>query len=275
MLGSTVVLQDIWNAAEAVSLIDLYGCTFCVGATPFLHGILQETERRPAGANPLRVFACGGADVPPELIRRATTRLDAFVTRVYGSTEYPTATSSAPGDPVDKRATTDGRRIADAQTRIITADDAEAPAGVEGELQVRGPELFLGYLDEDLNPASFTDDGWFRTGDVAVADDDGFIRIAGRIKDIIIRGGENISAKEIEDLIFEHPKVAEVSVVGVPDPVLVERICAVVVPREGAEIAGRVPECSRDRQTETARAPRPGGQVAQDRQRQDPEVPVA
>jgi cyclohexanecarboxylate-CoA ligase len=236
MLASTVVLQDVWNATEAVSLIDRHRCTFCVGATPFLHGILEETERRPAGDNPLRVFGCGGADVPPELIRRATTHLNAFVTRVYGSTEYPTATSSAPDDPLEKRATTDGSPIADAQTRIVTADGAEAPAGVEGELQVRGPELFLGYLDEGLNPASFTDDGWFRTGDVAVFDNDGFMRIAGRIKDIIIRGGENISAKEIEDLIFEHPKVAEVSVVGVPDPVMVERICAVVVPREGAEI---------------------------------------
>jgi cyclohexanecarboxylate-CoA ligase len=237
MLGSTLVLQDMWNPAEAVSLIDRYQCTFCVGATPFLHGILEEAGRRPGGSNPLRVFACGGADVPPDLIRRATTGLDAFVTRVYGSTEFPTATSSAPGDPVDKRATTDGRRIGEAHIRIVTTDGAAAPIGTEGELQVRGPEMFLGYLDEELNPPSFTDDGWFRTGDVAIVDHDGFMRIAGRIKDIIIRGGENISAKEIEDLIFEHPKVAEVSVVGVPDPVLVERVCAVVVPRDGADIS--------------------------------------
>ncbi|TQN42811.1 cyclohexanecarboxylate-CoA ligase [Blastococcus colisei] len=234
MLGSTVVLQDIWDADEAVALIEQYRCTFCVGATPFLHGVLNRSG---AGtASPLRVFACGGADVPPDLIRKATDRLGTFVTRVYGSTEFPTAMSSGPRDPLEKRATTDGRRIAAAEVRIVALDGEEAPPGVEGELQVRGPELFLGYLDEELNTDSFTPDGWFHTGDVAVADAEGFLSITGRIKDIIIRGGENISAKEVEDLIFEHPKVAEVSVVGYPDPVMVERICAVVVPEDGAEL---------------------------------------
>ena len=236
MIGSTVVLQDIWNADEAVSLIDRYQCTFSVGATPFLHSILNTIEDRAAGTSPLRAFACGGADVPPDLIRKATARLDAFVTRIYGSTEYPTATSSAPGERLEKCATTDGRPIADAQTRIVTIDGQQAGSGTEGELQVRGPELFLGYLDESLNIDSFTDEGWFKTGDAAVTDPEGFIKITGRMKDIIIRGGENISAKEIEDLIFEHPKVAEVSVVGLPDLVLVERICAFVVPKEGEEL---------------------------------------
>ena len=236
MLGATVVLQDIWDTDEAVGLIDRNQCTFSVGATPFLDGIVTKTSDREAGANTLRVFACGGADVPPDLIRRATTRLGGFVTRVYGSTEYPTALSGAPGDPLEKCAGTDGRPIADAQARVVTADGGIADPGVEGELQVRGPELFLGYLDENLNIDSFTAQGWFKTGDLATTDADGFVQITGRQKDIIIRGGENISAKEIEDLLFEHPKVAEASVVGSPDPVLGERVCAFVVPRDGQNL---------------------------------------
>ena len=236
MLGAPAVLQDVWDADGAVALIDRYGCTVSVGATPFLHGIVTTTSDREAGDTSLRVFACGGADVPPDLIRRATTRLGGFVTRIYGSTEYPTALSGAPGDPLGKCATTDGRPIADAQVRVVTANDEIAGSDVEGELQVRGPELFLGYFDESLNEDSFTEDGWFKTGDLAAVDVDGFVQITGRKKDIIIRGGENISAKEIEDLIFEHPKVAEVSVVGMPDPVLVERICAFVVQRGGDDL---------------------------------------
>jgi cyclohexanecarboxylate-CoA ligase len=236
MLGGGAVLLDVWSPDEAVALIDRHKCTVTVGATPFLHGILDTISDRPAGELPLRVFACGGADVPPDLIRRATGRLGGFVTRIYGSTEYPTALSGAPGHPLEKCATTDGRPIADAQTRVATAAGGIAGPGLEGELQVRGPELFLGYLDERLNEDSFLEGGWFKTGDLAVVDEDGFVQITGRKKDIIIRGGENISAKEIEDLIFEHPKVAEVSVVGMPDPVLVERICAFVVPRGEAEL---------------------------------------
>lgn len=236
MLGATAVLIDIWSTARAVSLIDQHRCTFTVGATPFLHGILSEIEDREAGDISLRTFACGGADVPPELIRQATARLHAFVTRIYGSTEYPTALSGAPGDPLEKCATSEGRAIADAQVRIVTANDALAEPGIEGELQVCGPELFLGYFDERLNEDCFLEDGWFKTGDLAVADGDGFIRITGRIKDIIIRGGENISAKEVEDLIYEHPKVAEVSVVGAPDLVLAERICAFVVAEDGESL---------------------------------------
>lgn len=248
MLGVSAVLMDIWNTEEAVDLIDRHRCTFTVGATPFLHGILTRIEERESGAIPLRVFACGGADVPPDLIRKATSRLDGFVTRVYGSTEYPTALSGAPGDPLDKCANSEGRAIADAQVRIMTADDTLADALTEGELQVRGPELFLGYLDERLNEDSFLEGGWFKTGDLAVADEDGFIRITGRIKDIIIRGGENISAKELEDLVFEHPKVAEVSIVGAPDPVLVERICAFVVPADGQSLElGEIVEFLRQR----------------------------
>lgn len=233
MLGIPVVLQDIWDPEQAVELVERYRCTWTMAATPFLHGLVSAS---PPGKSTIRSFSCGGADVPPELVRRAAAHLDSFVTRIYGSTEYPTATSGRPGDPLEKCALTDGRPIGDALVRIVDEEDRVLPPGVAGELQVSGPELFLGYLDPSHNIAAFTPDGWFRTGDQAVIDLDGFVQITGRKKDIILRGGENISAKEVEDLIFEHPKVAEVAVVAKPDPVLTERVCAFVVPRQGEEI---------------------------------------
>jgi cyclohexanecarboxylate-CoA ligase len=195
---------------------------------------VTRTSDREAGATPLRVFACGGADVPPDLIRRATTRLGGFVTRVYGSTEYPTALSGAPGDPLEKCAGTDGRPIADAEARVVTADDRIAGPGVEGELQVHGPELFLGYLDERLNVESFTADGWFKTGDLAAVDEDGFVQITGRKKDIIIRGGTNIAPAEVERVLAAHAAVQEAVVIGIPDEVLGQRVFGFVKLASGA-----------------------------------------
>ncbi|MDL5159700.1 AMP-binding protein [Actinomycetospora termitidis] len=226
MLRTSVVLLDVWEPGTALELIERHGCSFVVAATPFLHGLVHHPSLADRDVRALRTFACGGADVPPTLIRAATSALGCTVSRGYGSTEYPTATACNETDPLDRRAGTDGRAIGQARTRI-------AP---DGELQVRGPELFLGYLDASLNVEAFTDDGWFRTGDLAHIDDQGYVEITGRQKDIIIRGGENISAKEIEDELAEHPDVADVAVVSSPDPVLVERVCAVVVPRAGADI---------------------------------------
>ena len=226
MLGSTVVLLDVWEPGRALRLIEEHRCTFTVAATPFLHGLLHHPERASYDTSSLRVFACGGADVPPELVLRAAEAFDCMVSRGYGSTEYPTATACNADDPAEKRARTDGRRIGEAEVRL----------GEDGELEVRGPELFLGYLDDSLNADAFTADGWLRTGDLARIDKGGYVEITGRQKDIIIRGGENISAKEIEDALFEHPRVSEVAVVSAPDPVLGERVCAVVVPAGGTTL---------------------------------------
>ncbi|MFD2421714.1 AMP-binding protein [Amycolatopsis pigmentata] len=226
MLGTTVVLLDIWEPGKALELISDHRCSFVVAATPFLHGILHHPSRPEYDLRSLRVFACGGADVPPELIKAATTTLDCTVSRGYGSTEFPTAIGSNEEDVLDKRAHTDGRPYGETEARL----------GSDGELLLRGPEMFLGYLDHSLNPDAFTADGWFRTGDLARIDPDGYVEIVGRKKDIILRGGENISAREIEDHLFEHPKIAEIAVVASPDPVLVERICAVVVPQPGEQV---------------------------------------
>ena len=227
MLGSKVVLLDVWEPGAALDLIEDHACTFVVAATPFLHGLIRHPSLPDRDVSSLRVFACGGADVPPELIRAATMALGCTVSRSYGSTEYPSATSSNDSDPLEKRAQTDGRAIGAAEVRLSS----------EGELQLRGPELFLGYLDDSLNTDAFTADGWFRTGDLARIDSAGYVEIIGRQKDIIIRGGENISAKEIEDQLLEHPAVAEVAVVSTPDPILGERVCAVVVPAAGETVS--------------------------------------
>jgi cyclohexanecarboxylate-CoA ligase len=229
MLGTSVVLQDTWDAAVALGLIERERCSFSVGATPFLHGLVNAPELADHDISSLSVFGCGGADVPPALIRRAHDELGITASRLYGSTECPTVTGTPLRAPLDQHADTDGRAIGESELRVVDEDGRELSPGVRGELQVRGPDLCLGYLDASLNERAFTDDGWFRTGDLAIADANGSVRIAGRSKDIIVRGGENLSAKEIEDLLFEHPAVEEIAVVGFPDPVLGERACAFVV----------------------------------------------
>jgi cyclohexanecarboxylate-CoA ligase len=234
MLQASVVLQDVWDPRQALALIAEHCCTFTVAATPFLHGLTYHPERDQFDLGALRIFGCGGADVPPALVRDAQTLLDCFVTRVYGSTEVPTLSITGPQDPPPKAAQTDGRAIGTATFRIVDERGNPAPAGVIGELEADGPETFVGYLRQEHAADAFTPDGWFRTGDLASTDADGFLSIRGRSKDIVLRGGENISVTEVEALLFEHPDVVEIAIVAMPDPVLVERACAFVVPRDGA-----------------------------------------
>lgn len=221
--GCPAVLLDVWDAATAVDLVEREGCRFIMGATPFLTGMTAEYVRRGHGSA-LDVFVCGGADVPAALIRQATEVLDAHVARVYGSSEMPTLCCGRRQDELDVRAESDGMPVGPVRYRLDDVLD-----GI-GELVVDGPERFLGYLDPTLNDAAFTADGFFRTGDLASIDDRGAVTIRGRLKDIILRGGENISAKEVEDLLHQHPAVKEVAVVAMPDPILTERACAFVVP---------------------------------------------
>lgn len=229
LLGTRVVLQDVWDAGRALELIERERCTLVIGATPFLHGLCASPDLARREISSLRVFGCGGADVPPELIRRASRTLGIRASRLYGSTECPAVTGTALRAPEDRHAETDGAAIGGGEARVVSERGTVLPPGARGLLQVRGPELCLGYLDPALNAAAFDADGWFATGDVATIDADGCVRIAGRAKDVIVRGGENISAKEVEDLLFEHPAVREVAVVGYPDEVLGERACAFVV----------------------------------------------
>jgi cyclohexanecarboxylate-CoA ligase len=228
-LGAPVVLLDAWSVPAALELIERERCSFTVGATPFLHGLVHAPDLAERDIASMRVFVCGGADIPPALVRETAERTAMLATRVYGSTECPTATGTARSQPLRLHAETDGAPIGPTEVRVADDDDAVLTPPATGNLQVRGPDLCVGYRDPALDAKAFTPDGWFRTGDLAEIDAEGRLRIAGRVKDIIVRGGENLSAKEIENLMFEHPDVREVAVVAYPDPVLGERACAYVV----------------------------------------------
>ena len=219
LLGTTAVLMDTWNADDAVALLLAEHCTHMAGATPFLEQILAAAQRSGTRLPDLKVFICGGASVPPSLIRSAADYFEnAVVSRVYGSTEVPVTTVGAPesGD-ADHAADTDGR----AGIATIKVD--------AGEIRARGPQMLIGYLHPEDDTDAFDADGYFRTGDLGHWVDDDYLVVSGRAKDIIIRNGENISPKEIEDILIGHPGIAEIAVVGVPDQRTGERACAVIV----------------------------------------------
>ena len=227
LLGATAVLMERWDPDEAVTIMAAEGCTHMAGATPFLEGLLAAAERADTRLPALKVFICGGASVPPSLIRRAAAYFDrAVVTRVYGSTEVPVTTVGSPTHP-EHAADTDGRAgIAD----IKLVEHAAAPSGT-GEIHARGPQMLVGYRNSEDERDAFDDEGYFRTGDLAQWVDDDYLVVTGRAKDIIIRSGENIAPKEIEDILGGHPDIVEISVVGLPDARTGERACAVIVPK--------------------------------------------
>jgi cyclohexanecarboxylate-CoA ligase len=234
VFGTTVVLMDRWEAAEGLALIAAERVTYMVGAPTFLRDLVLHPARASTDLSSLRLFSCGGADVDPTLVREAAAALGCVVKRVYGSTEFPTVTTTGPDDPPERRADGEGRAIGANELRLVDDDGRPVPAGTEGEVLARGPELFLGYQNVALDAEAFDADGWFRTGDLGVIDAEGYLRITGRKKDIIIRKGENISAREVEDVIAAHPAVAEVAVVGLPDAAAGEIACAVIRCRAGA-----------------------------------------
>jgi cyclohexanecarboxylate-CoA ligase len=235
VLGATSVLMESWDAGRFLAVVERERGTYSAGATPFLQGVTDHPDLERHDLRSLRIFPCGGADVPPDLIRRAMRRLGVRTGRGYGSTEFPSITSSAgPDVPDEKRAETDGRPIPPNEILLRDPDGRPVPRGEEGEIWARGPELFLGYRDPRLDAEAFDAEGFFRTGDLGVLDRDGWLTITGRVKDIIIRGGEKFSAKEVEDLLFEHPKVRSVAIVPMPDARLGERACAFVVPADPA-----------------------------------------
>ena len=235
-------------------------CTHMAGATPFLEQLLAAAESAGTRLPDLKVFICGGASVPPSLIRRATAYFDeAAVTRVYGSTEVPVTTVGALDD-ADRAADTDGRPgIADVRPRSTARS---APAA---------PRCWSATCTPRTRPTAFDDDGYFRTGDLGRWDGDCLV-VTGRAKDIIIRNGENISPKEVEDILVGHPDIAEVAIVGLPDARTGERACAVIVPdaehRPGRRRPARVPRGPRRGEVQSARAGGDLGCAAEERRRQ-------
>jgi len=234
-MGTATVLMERWNAADAIRLIEQHGIAATVGATPFLQELLEAAGGR--ARLPLKVFVCGGAAVPSDLIVRAGAHLRGFACRGYGSTEAPFITFGRDArDSEAIGARTDGR-INGYDVRIVDAQDRDLEDGQEGEILVRGEGLFLGYAKPLNTLEAFTQDGYFRTGDLGFRADDGTLTITGRKKDLIIRGGENISAKEIEDVLQRHPLIVEASVVSAPDARMGESIAAYVRTRDGAAVS--------------------------------------
>jgi acyl-CoA synthetase (AMP-forming)/AMP-acid ligase II len=229
LLGTTAVLMERWNADDAVKLVDAEGCTHMAGATPFLTQMLAAARQNETRLATLKLFVCGGASVPPFLIREAAGYFEkAVVTRVYGSTEVPITTVGATGlGDAEHAADTDGKPgLADIKLVDHTAGSAGA-----GEICARGPQMLLGYLHPEDDTDAFDSERYFKTGDLARWIDEQYLVVTGRAKDIIIRNGENISPKEVEDLLIGHPDIAEIAIVGLSDPRTGERACAVIVPR--------------------------------------------
>jgi len=218
----TAVLQRRWDPDEAAAAIESERVTAMFGPPTFFLG-LREASVPPRS---LRLVSCGGTGVTPEFIDSTSEALGCVVKRTYGSTEAPTVTTAHAGDPREKARATDGRPTGAVELRLD---------GDSGELLVRGPEVFVGYTDAALTAAAFAPDRWFRTGDLGTIDDDGWLTITGRLKDLIIRGGENVATSEVEAACESHPAVREAVAVGEPDERLGERVAVFVVLAPGAD----------------------------------------
>jgi cyclohexanecarboxylate-CoA ligase len=234
-LGGTMILQDIWEAKRGVSLMAREGVTYTAASTPFLSDICDVVKAGAPHPKNLRSFLCGGAPIPSVLIERAADELGLKVCSLWGMTEVLSGTLTEPARAAEKSASTDGRSLEGMEVRIVDTEGRPVPAGQSGRLLVRGAQMFKGYYKRPELP-TFDSDGWFDSGDLAYMDNDGYIRISGRVKDILIRGGENVPVAEIENLLYKHPAVAAVAVVGFPDARLGERGCAFIVPRDGSTI---------------------------------------
>jgi cyclohexanecarboxylate-CoA ligase len=239
-LGMTFIVDAAFNPATTIDLLRRENVTQA-GAGTFFHQVyLKAQQDLPAGEQlfpGVRTFPGGGAPKPPHLHYEVKAAFPGStgVVSGWGMTEAPIITMNDAGASDEVLATTEGPPVTGATVRVVTIDGREAGAGEEGELRVKGPQVTRGYLDPALDAEAFDEDGWFRTGDLGTVDADGNVTITGRLKDVIIRKGENISAKEVEDLLFPHPKVADVAVVGLPDDERGELACAVVVTAPGGE----------------------------------------
>ncbi|CAM3877207.1 AMP-binding protein [Tsukamurella ocularis] len=229
--GAACVLQDVWDRDEFVRLVERHRISYTSGATPFLHDLIGAPALDGADVSSLSLFCCMGAPIPRAIVAEAAAKLPALtVLGGWGQTENALVTLGVPGDPVDKIAGTDGYPWPGMEIRTVDGENRPTAPGVEGRLHVRGPSLFVGYLHRlEETRAQFAPGGWFDTGDLAVIDDAGYVRISGRTKDVIIRGGENIPVAFVENALYENPKIRSVALVGVADDRLQERACACIV----------------------------------------------
>jgi cyclohexanecarboxylate-CoA ligase len=236
MLGATAVLQDIWEPKRAAKRIGDEGVTFTMASTPFLSDLTDVVGADGYDVSSLSIFLSAGAPIPRILVERATQALKANIVSAWGMTENGAVTTTKLDDSPEKTFHTDGCPLPGMEVRVTDPANNPVPVGAEGRLKARGCSNFVGYLKRPQLYGHDVED-WFDTGDLARVDADGYIRITGRSKDIIIRGGENIPVVEIEGLLFRHPAIQAVAIVGFPDPRLVERACAFVVLKPGQTLS--------------------------------------
>ncbi len=236
LTGCTLLVTEAFDPVVTPEFLADNGVTVAGSGTPFHLAYLAAQRRRPDLPlfPAIRSATGGGAPKPPQLHHDFKAEIGGVgVVSGYGLTEAPIVVMATTTDPDQKLADTEGRPTPGVELVVVTLDGRRAAPGEEGEIRVKGPQVIRGYLDPSLDAEAFDEDGYFRTGDLGIVDGDGFVTITGRLKDVIIRHGENISAKEVEDLLYGHPSVADVAVIGLPDPKTGERACAVVAVAEG------------------------------------------
>jgi cyclohexanecarboxylate-CoA ligase len=241
MLRASVVLQDQWEPKKAIELIRAESVSFTMASTPFLTDLTKNVQEAGTAVPSLRTFLCAGAPIPGPLVEQARRVLGTKIVSAWGMTENGAVTLIKPDDDDQLACSTDGCPLPGVEVKVVDFDGRALPAGEAGKLLVRACSNFGGYLHRpQLNGTDA--EGWFDTGDLATLDAKGYIRISGRSKDVIIRGGENIPVFEIEALLYKHPAVAQVAIVAYADERLGERACAVVVPKAGQtlDLAGMV-----------------------------------
>jgi acyl-CoA synthetase (AMP-forming)/AMP-acid ligase II len=229
---------EAFDPKTTIPLMQEFDVTLGGAGTPFHLAYLAAQREQPGTPLFPSLRACpgGAAPKPPQLHYDIKAEMGGVgIISGYGLTECPILSMNKTTDPDEKLADTEGAHTPGVEIRVVTLEGKPAGPGEEGEIRVVGPQLFRGYLDSSLDADAFDEDGFFRTGDLGNLDAEGFITITGRLKDVIIRKGENISAKEIEDLLYTHPKVADVAVIGLPDPKTGERACAVIAVKPGAD----------------------------------------
>jgi cyclohexanecarboxylate-CoA ligase len=236
--GCKFVYQDSWDPEEMLRIVERERVTWTMGSAAFARDACDAAERLTYDLSSFRCFVCGGAPIPPKLIGRTSRLLHAQLIPCWGMTEIGIATLGRLTDNEERRASSDGAPVPGVELRIVDDEDRPVPAGTPGHIHVRATGQHVGYhMNEKLYQASFHEGGWFGTGDLGKLDKDGYIRICGRSKDLVIRGGENIPIIEVENLLLNLPEIAEICIVGVPDERLGERCHAVVLPkREDAVI---------------------------------------
>ena len=235
MLQESAVLLDIWEPLKAIDLIRAEGCTFTMASTPFLTDLAKNVAESAKAVPTLRTFLCAGAPIPGPLVEQARAVLGTKIVSAWGMTENGAVTLIELDDPDERAFTTDGLPLAGVALKVVDDDGHALPPGQPGKLLVRACSNFGGYLKRPQWNGTDAE-GWFDTGDLARLDAQGYVRITGRSKDVIIRGGENIPVVEIEALLYRHPAIALAAIVAYPDERLGERACAVVVPKPGQRI---------------------------------------